>query len=100
MLRVRLDHGPTDFGTTVGAFIGEVDLRHAPMRFDVPHMHRKPDAARTNDESRLDIVVMMDIGWHLDSPTKAFTSDPDPNHSIRARCKCDHELWRTQEERL
>ena len=68
MPQFRLDHGLSNFGAAVGAFIGEVDLRHAPMRFDVPHIHRNPDAARTDDEGRFGIVVMMDIGWHVGSP--------------------------------
>jgi hypothetical protein len=38
------------------------------MRLDVPYKHRNPDAARTNDESRLDVVVMVDIGWHVGTP--------------------------------
>jgi hypothetical protein len=28
-----------DFGAAIGALIDEVDLRHAPMRFDVPDIH-------------------------------------------------------------
>ena len=63
----RLHDGLANFGATVGAFIGEVDLRHAPMRLDVTHKHRKSDAARTDDERRFD-AVMMDVGWHVGSP--------------------------------
>ena len=66
--QLRLDHGLANFGATIGAFIGEVDLRHAPMRLHVPDEHRKPDAARTDDEGRFGVVVMMDIGWHVGSP--------------------------------
>src|SRR4030081_496698 len=65
---LRLDHGLLYFRTAVGAFIGEVDLRHAPMRLDGAHEHRKSDATRTNDESRLDVIVMVDIGWHVRTP--------------------------------
>ena len=36
-----LGHGLPDFGAAVGALIDEVDLRHAPMRLDVAHIHRK-----------------------------------------------------------
>ncbi|MBR1266304.1 hypothetical protein JQ629_02155 [Bradyrhizobium sp. AUGA SZCCT0222] len=68
MLQLWLDHGLANFGAAVGAFKGEVDLRHAPMRLDIPYKHRNPDAARTNDESRLDVVVMVDIGWHVGTP--------------------------------
>ncbi|MGE9010182.1 hypothetical protein ACO2JO_16480 [Leptospira interrogans] len=68
MLQFWLDNGLANFCAAVGAFKGEVDLRHAPMRLDVPYKHRNPDAARTNDESRLDVVVMVDIGWHVGTP--------------------------------
>ena len=63
-----LHDGPADLGAAVGAFISEFDLRHAPMRLDVAHIHRKSDAARTDDEGRFGVVVMMDIGWHVGSP--------------------------------
>src|SRR3954468_15511892 len=78
MPQLGLDHGLPDFRAAVGAFIGEVDLRHAPMRFDVLDEHRKADAARTNDEGRLDVIVMMNIGWHVGSPLrkKTFTCRP------------------------
>src|SRR5687768_8979754 len=68
MLQLRLHDRLPNFGAAVGAFKGEVDLRHAPMRLDVPYKHRNPDAARTDDESRLDVVVMVDIGWHVGTP--------------------------------
>src|SRR6478752_2620969 len=72
VLQLRLDHRLSDLRTAVGAFIGEVDLRHAPMRFDIPHIHRKPDAAWTNDKGWLDVVVMVDIGWHVDTPHESI----------------------------
>src|SRR5882724_13440967 len=68
MPQLRLHHGLANLGAAVGAFIGEVDLRHAPMRLDVAHEHRKSDAARTNDEGWLCVIVIMDIGWHVGSP--------------------------------
>ena len=68
MPRFRLHNGLADFRPAVGAFISEVDLRHAPMRLDVAHIHRNSDAARTDDKGRFGIVVMMDIGWHVGSP--------------------------------
>jgi hypothetical protein len=51
------------------------------MRLDVAQIHRQSDTARTKDEGRFDIVVMMDIGWHVGSLPKktlkkAFTSGP------------------------
>src|SRR5437899_1447065 len=64
----RLHDGLANLGAAVGAFIGEVDLRHAPMRLDVAHIHLKSDAARTNDEGWLCVIVIMDIGWHVGSP--------------------------------
>ena len=68
MLQLRLHDRLPNFGAAVGAFIGEIDLRHAPVRLDVPYKHRKPDAARTNDEGRLDVIVMVNIGWHVGTP--------------------------------
>ena len=68
MPHVRLHDGPANLSAAVGAFIGELDLRHGPMRLDVAHKHRKSDAARTDDEGRFGVVVMMDIGWHVGSP--------------------------------
>jgi hypothetical protein len=70
--QLRLDHGLAKLGATIGAFIGELDLRHAPMRLDIPNKHRKPDAAWTNDEGWLDVIVLVDIGWHLYSPQGKF----------------------------
>ena len=63
-----LHDGSANFGAAVRAFISEVDLRHAPVRLDVAQIHSQSDAARTKDEGRFDIVVMMDIGWHVGSP--------------------------------
>ena len=68
MPKLWLHDGLANFGATVGALIGEVDPRHAPMRLDVAHIHFEPHTARTDDEARLDIVVMMDVGWHVGSP--------------------------------
>src|SRR5882757_10221050 len=73
--RLRLDHRLPDFNTAVGAFIGEVDLRQAPVRFDVLHIHGKPDTARTNDEGGFD-VMMADIGWHVGSPQRSIHQWP------------------------
>ena len=75
----RLDDGLPDFRAAVGAFIGEVDLRHAPVRFDFADKHRKSDAARADDEGWLGVVLMVDVGWHVGSPQEepeAFTSRP------------------------
>ena len=68
MPKLWLHDGLANFGATVGALIGEVDPRHAPMRLDVAHIHWKSDSARTDDECWLGVVVMMDRGWHVGSP--------------------------------
>jgi hypothetical protein len=49
------------------------------MRLDVPHIHLKPYAARTNDEGRLDLVLMMDIGWHVGSPQEDIQESIHPS---------------------
>ena len=81
MPRFRLHDGLANLGAAVGAFISEFDLRHAPMRLDIAHIHWNSDATRTDDEGRFGIVVLMDIGWHVGSLPKktlkkAFTSGP------------------------
>ena len=75
----RLYDGSANFGAAVRAFIGEVDLRHAPMRLDVTQIHLQSDAARTKHEGRFDVVVMMDIGWHVGSlPKKTYSRKHAP----------------------
>src|SRR6478735_3875700 len=64
VLQLRLDHRLSDLRTAVGAFIGEVDLRHAPMRCDVPDVHRLALTAWADHEVWFG-VVMVDIGWHV-----------------------------------
>ena len=62
--------GLPDFGAAVGAFIDEVDGRHAPMGFDVSYIHWKQShAAGAEDRNWLD-VVMLDVGWHIGSPSQ------------------------------
>src|SRR6266849_2777969 len=70
--RLRLPHGVPDLGAAVGAFINEVDLRHAPMRLDVPNKHgQHSNAAGTDDRSRLSVLVLVThVGWHIGSPSK------------------------------
>jgi hypothetical protein len=73
----RLGHGLPDFSATVGALIDEVDLCHAPMRLDVSHIHRKQsDAAGADNRVRLDDVVMLDVGWHVGSPSQQVNFNP------------------------
>src|SRR5258708_2235558 len=97
--QVRLDHGLPDFRAAVGAFIGEVDLRHAPMRFDVLHIHRKAYATRTNDKGRLDVFVMVNKGWHVGSPHGSIHLSPLTRTAAYAsNCDWDTDILRTQEE--
>jgi hypothetical protein len=72
MPQFRLHDGLANLGAAVGAFIGEVDLGHAPVRLDVAHKHWQSNAARTNHEGRFGIIVLMDIGWHVGSPQESF----------------------------
>ena len=73
----RLGHRLPDLRAAVGAFIGEVDLRHAPMRCDVPDVHRQALTAWADHEGWFG-VVMVDIGWHVGSPTRHSAVVPDP----------------------
>jgi hypothetical protein len=68
--RFRLHDGLANLRAATGAFVSEVDLRHAPVRLDVTHKHRNPDAARTDDKGRFDMIVLADVGWHVGSPQK------------------------------
>ena len=82
-LVLRLGHRLPNLGATVGAFIGEVDLRHAPMWCDVLDVHRKALTAWTDHEGWFG-VVMVDICWHVGSPIRH--SPPRPETSVRLRC--------------
>ena len=74
----RFGYGLPDFGAAVGALIDEVDLGHAPMRFDVPDVHReKPYAAGADDRSCLDLV-MLGVGWHSALLRKHVNLNPEP----------------------
>ena len=56
-----------DLGSAVGALIDEVDLRHAPTRFDLSDEHGKQShAAGADHRNGLD-VVMLDEGWYIGS---------------------------------
>src|ERR1700688_53109 len=74
--QLLLGHRLPDFRAAVGAFIGEVDLRHAPVRFHVLDVHRKTHATRTNNEGWLDVFVMVNIGWHVGSPHGSIHLSP------------------------
>src|SRR4249919_3854335 len=94
-LMLRLGHRLPNLSATVGAFIGDVDLRHAPTWCDVLDVHRKALTAWTDHEGWFGFgVVMVDIGWHVGSPVL-----PDPKTSVRFRCCHNYDVLRTQGER-
>jgi hypothetical protein len=62
----RLDDSLSDFSAAIEALIDEVDLGHAPVRFDVPHIHLQVHTAWTSDQGAFDFM-MMRIGWHVGS---------------------------------
>jgi hypothetical protein len=65
----RLAYSQPDFAAAVGARIDELDLRHAPMRLDVSHIHRQqPYATGAKNRHVLNFVVL-DIGGHVGSPS-------------------------------
>jgi hypothetical protein len=83
--RFRLGHRVPDLRAAVGAFIGEVDLRHAPMRCDVLDVHRQAYTAWADHEGWFG-VVMTDIGWHV-APQQGIQSvvpDPKPAYASAA----------------
>ena len=60
-----LAHGLPDLGAAIRTFVDELDFGHAPVRFDLAHIHRlHSDTAGANDRSHLDIVIV-DVGWHV-----------------------------------
>ena len=72
-----------DFGTAIETFIDEVDLRRAPVRLDLAHIHgQQPHAARTDLRRDLGDVMVVDKGWHVGSPMEA-KSTMSHNHRIR-----------------
>jgi hypothetical protein len=98
MQQFRLSHRLPYLRAAVGACIGEVDLRHAPMRCGVLDVHRQAFAAWASHEGWFG-VVMADIGWHVGSPKRHSALVPDPKTSIRL-CGChNYDVWRTQGER-
>ena len=60
-----------DLRATVGAFIDEVDLRHAPMRCDVPDVHRQAHTVWADHEGRFG-VVMADIAPGMSAPQQGI----------------------------
>ena len=84
--------------TAVGAFIGEVDLRRAPMWCGLLEVHRQVLTAWADHEGWFG-VVMVDVGWHVGSPQRHSTVDPDPKTSIRLSGCRNYDVSRTQGER-
>ena len=94
----RLGYRLPDLRAAVVAFIGEVDLRHAPTRRDVPDVHRQPLTVWADYEGWF-AVVMVDIGWHVGSPTRHSVVVPGSKTSI-SLCGCHNlDLYRTHRER-
>src|SRR6476619_4957572 len=73
MQQFRLSHRLRYLRAAVGACIGEVDLRHAPMRCGVLDVHRQAFTAWASHEGWFG-VVMADIGWHVGSPKWQLSS--------------------------
>ena len=89
-----------DFGAAVGALIDEVDLRYAPMGLNLPDVHRKQsNAAGAHNRSCLDFA-MLDIGWHVGSPSQQKRGEPQPRANFISWESClPHQLFRTDAER-
>ena len=56
------------FGAAIRALIDEVDLRHAPMGFDLPDIHGKQSHTAGADDRSVLALVMLNVGWHVGSP--------------------------------
>src|SRR6185295_15919183 len=78
-----LGHRLPDLRAAVGAFIGEVDLRHDPMRYDVLDIHRQSRTAWADNE----VVRHRDGGYRLACrlPNKAFSCRPRPRSPMVIR---------------
>ena len=91
MPQSRLGHRLSDFRATAGAFIGEVDLRRAPMWCGLLEVHRQVLTAWADHEGWFG-VVMVDIGWHVGSQTKHSPVVPDPKTNIRLHGCHNHDV--------
>ena len=85
----RLGHRLPNLRATVGAFIGEVDLRYAPMWCDVLDVHRKALTAWTDHEGWFG-VVMVDIGWHVGSPVPPTRKPAYASTAAIIMMSCEH----------
>jgi hypothetical protein len=99
MLPFPLGHGLPDLGAAIGAFIDEVDLRHAPVRLDIAHKHRKQsNATGAGNRGSLNLV-MLDISRHGGSPSQRKLVNLNPATSLTAGGEVRHHLFRTDIER-
>jgi hypothetical protein len=78
----RLRHGLPDFGAAVGALIDEVDPCHAPVGLNVSDVHRQYSDTAGADHWRGLNFVMLDVGWHVGSPSqrKHGNFNPEPTY--------------------
>lgn len=83
MSSFRLGNGLSDFGTAVGALVDKVDPRHAPMRLDLPHEHRKYSYTAGADDRRGLSFVVLDVGWHVGSPSQRKHGRFNPESTYR-----------------
>src|SRR5258705_6437507 len=88
MLSLRLRYRLPDFGAAVGALIDEVDLGHAPMGLDLPDVHREQSHAAGADNRRCLNFAVLDIGWHVGSPSQRKQRKPQPRANLFADHGC------------
>lgn len=84
---LRLFDGLPDLGPAPGALIDEVDLGRAPVRLDFTHEHGKQAHAARADHRGGIGRVMLDISWHLGSPSQA---KPNPRRIYCRRSQTPH----------
>jgi hypothetical protein len=58
-----------NFSAAVRAFVGEVDLRHAPMGFNISNVHSQQSPAGGADNWSYFDFVVLDVGGHVASPS-------------------------------
>src|ERR1019366_1479804 len=88
-----------DLGAAVGALIDEVDLRHTPMGLDVSDVHREQSYATGADNRSCLNFVVLDVGWHVGSPSQRKHGKPQPRVNLPPMTDAHHQLLRTYEER-
>src|SRR6266480_7927532 len=82
LVSFRLCHGLLDFSAALRALVDEVDLRHAPMGFNIANVHSKTHAVGADDCGGLNFVVL-DVGWHVGSPSRIPSGSAlDPKASL------------------